>query len=53
MWAKSELVKLAEMKREFEAAELISKAFPRRVDFQKIRDALELTIHTKEMDRRD
>ena len=52
MWAKLELVDLAKMKREWEAAELISNAFPRRLDFQKIRDALELAIHTEEM-RRD
>ena len=45
-------IKLRELRQEFESAQLIADEFPKRLDFRKLADALELAIHSIEVDNR-
>jgi hypothetical protein len=45
-------IKLKDLRQEFEAAQAMAEEFPKRIDFQKLADSLELAIHNIEVDRR-
>jgi len=45
-----DLIELKGLKQEWESAELIANAFPKRLDFRKLADALYLLIHNREVD---
>ena len=45
-------IKLKELRQEWESAELIANAFPKRLDFRKLADSLQILIISKESDSR-
>ena len=52
MWTGAELIKLAEIKKEWEAATLMADAFPNSKEFRIRADSFELLIQSKEVDNR-
>jgi hypothetical protein len=45
-------IELKKLRREFEEVSLMAKAFPKKIEFIKRADALELLIHSREVDNR-